>query len=495
MAVSKAFIKHSLFQNRAHRNKDKEAPLGSQAAQEDKEHHGNQETQVEQAVQDDQSALGGQTINEDQISEGEQTAQCHQTTQVSHDYHQDCEKNDAQNRSQEHLDGIYECGKNSPQHRTQDCDRNSQTCAPRLDQFQPLQVLGEGGFGRVFLVKKKDGADSGKLYAVKTMDIKSIKEDQKSLERHETECYVHRNVAAHPFLVGMHYYFRTESKVLLMLDYCSGGDLFEYMRELGPLPEKEARLLLAEIVLGVQHLHELGVMHRDLKPENILLFADGHLAITDFGFCKKFRSGRKKRRSTSYVGTIFYLAPEVIERKDYGPEVDWWCVGVIAFQMLSGYRPFRYDKVGDNMKLFESILCVSPVLPDYCSNEARNFVFYLMLKKPALRLGTGKNGAEDVRKDPFFSGINWEDVYHKRIHMPYLMNDAIKDPVDETLKMELRAHSSDGVCQNRVEKCFYVAETTVTNQTSSTPRMQINIGGSQGHQTISQLVTMYTATA
>lgn len=156
---------------------------------------------------------------------------------------------------------------------------------------------------------------------MKTMDVEAILENENSKERHSTECCIHGLVTVHPFLVGMHYHFCTESKVILVLDYYASGDLLHYLHEKNCLTE-EARLLLAEVALGVQHLHELGVVHRDLKPDNILLSADGHVAITFFGLSKKFTSNCEEPSANSCVGTPVYIAPEVLKRTGHGPEVD-----------------------------------------------------------------------------------------------------------------------------------------------------------------------------
>lgn len=286
---------------------------------------------------------------------------------------------------------------------------------------------------------------------MKVMDTEAIKKDKKTLQRHDTELYVHQNAIGHPFLVGMHYYFETKTEISLILDYCPGGDLARCLRNRGFLTEDEARLLLAEIVLGVQRLHKLGVVHRDLKPANILLSADGHVAITDFGLSERYQSYSKLHCSVSHVGTTEYFAPEVIERTNQGPEVDWWAVGVMTYEVLTGCKPFKLNKKEGRNKLFEKILHFSPVIPGEHTFSARHFTWRLMLKDPTRRLGNGSKGAEDVRKHRFFSGIDWEDVYHKRIRMPFKLTDYGKELLKENLRM-LLIDSSDGACEDRAEE-------------------------------------------
>ncbi|KDR04209.1 Ribosomal protein S6 kinase alpha-4 [Zootermopsis nevadensis] len=189
---------------------------------------------------------------------------------------------------------------------------------------------------------------------MKTMNTSQIFSANNGPERHNTECYIHQKVADHPFLVGMYYRFQTELKVCLMLDYYPGGDMYHVLLEQGVFRESAARLYLAEIVLGVEHLHQLGIIHRDLKPDNILIDSEGHIAITDFGLTKSFLSYTKKNRAYSWCGTPSYMAPEMIDSETgYGIEVDWWGVGLICYEMLSGCSAFEPGDEKGFKKLFE----------------------------------------------------------------------------------------------------------------------------------------------
>jgi p90 ribosomal S6 kinase len=203
---------------------------------------------------------------------------------------------------------------------------------PYPNDFEPIKRLGQGSFGKVFLVKKKCGTDRNRLYAMKITKISKIM-STKGREHYNNKCYIHQNVTDSPFLVGMYYSFETKSKISLMLDYYPGGDLADFLDERGPLSESDAQLYLAKIVLGVQHLHELGTIHHDLKPENILLSADGHIAISDNGIPKIFLSNREKQ---SYV---LHLRDPTI----YGPRGDRGCrprhgsglVGCWSYRLLN----------------------------------------------------------------------------------------------------------------------------------------------------------------
>jgi serine/threonine protein kinase len=267
-----------------------------------------------------------------------------------------------------------ECAKDHPQDCGQDKAKTSMPQPPKLDDFKPIKRLGHGGSSGVFLVQKKSGIDKDRLYAMKITNMSTILSRKKGVERLKNERYVHQNVTEYPFLAGMCYSFIIESKVSLMLEYYPGGDLANFLKERGPLSESDAWLYLAEIVMGVQHLHELGTIHRDLKPQNILLSADGHIAIADYGLSKKFLSYRKKHHTYSACGTPQYIAPEVIEEGGHGTEVDWWGVGVIAYEMLTGITAFEIGDDETVANLYGRTVFDERVLPDYFPPEATNFI-------------------------------------------------------------------------------------------------------------------------
>ena len=125
-----------------------------------------------------------------------------------------------------------------------------------------------------------------------------------------------------------------------MLDYVNGGDLFHHMRRKGRFTEKEAKFYAAELILALDHLHELGFIYRDLKPENILLDSEGHIKLADFGL-SKYTGNYGLNQALSFCGTPQYLAPEVILKRGYNKLVDWWAVGVLINEMVVGSPPFN----------------------------------------------------------------------------------------------------------------------------------------------------------
>ena len=203
-------------------------------------------------------------------------------------------------------------------------------------QFELLKVIGQGSFGKVFLVRKIIGDDKDCLYAMKVLKKATLKVRDRM--RTKTERNILTEVE-HPFIVKLHYAFQTEGKVYLILDFMRGGDLYTRLskEQCWKLKEEDVRFYVAELSLALEHLHKLGVIYRDLKSENLLLDSNGHIALTDFGLSKENLDGR----SYSICGTWEYMAPEILGRKGYSYSVDWWSLGVLMYEMLVGSVPFE----------------------------------------------------------------------------------------------------------------------------------------------------------
>ncbi len=163
----------------------------------------------------------------------------------------------------------------------------------------------------------------------------------------------------HPFLMKLHYAFQTGRKLYLVLDYCPGGELFFHLSRFKRFPEGVVRFYSAELVLALQHLHNSGIIYRDIKPENILLDRDGHLKLGDFGLAKD-GINQATSGAQSVCGTPEYMAPEVISKAGHGTAVDWWGLGMLMYEMLTGLPPW-YTK--DRKKLFERLRSAPLVIP------------------------------------------------------------------------------------------------------------------------------------
>ncbi|XP_042638597.1 ribosomal protein S6 kinase alpha-3 [Orycteropus afer afer] len=201
-------------------------------------------------------------------------------------------------------------------------------------QFELLKVLGQGSFGKVFLVKKISGSDARQLYAMKVLKKATLKVRDRVRTKMERDILVEVN---HPFIVKLHYAFQTEGKLYLILDFLRGGDLFTRLSKEVMFTEEDVKFYLAELALALDHLHSLGIIYRDLKPENILLDEEGHIKLTDFGLSKESIDHEKK--AYSFCGTVEYMAPEVVNRRGHTQSADWWSFGVLMvrlpmFQML-----------------------------------------------------------------------------------------------------------------------------------------------------------------
>uniref|UniRef100_A0AAQ4RQH0 non-specific serine/threonine protein kinase n=1 Tax=Gasterosteus aculeatus aculeatus TaxID=481459 RepID=A0AAQ4RQH0_GASAC len=210
----------------------------------------------------------------------------------------------------------------------------SEKADPR--QFELRKVLGQGSFGKVFLVRKVTGPDAGQLYAMKVLKKATLKVRDRVRTKMERDILVEVN---HPFIVKLHYAFQTEGKLYLILDFLRGGDLFTRLSKEVMFTEEDVKFYLAELALALDHLHGLGIIYRDLKPENILLDEEGHIKLTDFGLSKE--SIDHENKAYSFCGTVEYMAPEVVNRRGHTHSADWWSYGVLMFEMLTGTLPFQ----------------------------------------------------------------------------------------------------------------------------------------------------------
>ncbi|XP_064216533.1 ribosomal protein S6 kinase alpha-2 isoform X1 [Aotus nancymaae] len=278
-------------------------------------------------------------------------------------------------------------------------------------QFELLKVLGQGSYGKVFLVRKVKGSDAGQLYAMKVLKKATLKVRDRVRSKMERDILAEVN---HPFIVKLHYAFQTEGKLYLILDFLRGGDLFTRLSKEVMFTEEDVKFYLAELALALDHLHSLGIIYRDLKPENILLDEEGHIKITDFGLSKEAIDHDK--RAYSFCGTIEYMAPEVVNRRGHTQSADWWSFGVLMFEMLTGSLPFQGKDRKETMAL---ILKAKLGMPQFLSGEAQSLLRALFKRNPCNRLGAGIDGVEEIKRHPFFVTIDWNKLYRKEIKPPF----------------------------------------------------------------------------
>lgn len=281
-----------------------------------------------------------------------------------------------------------------------------------LDDFEVMKVVGQGAFGKVFQVKKKGTSE---IYAMKVMRKDKIME-----KNHAEYMKAERDILTkvdHPFIVQLRYSFQTKYRLYLVLDFVNGGHLFFQLYHHGLFREELACIYTAEMVSAISHLHANGIMHRDLKPENILLDADGHAMLTDFGLAKEFEE--ENARSNSMCGTVEYMAPEIVLGKGHDKAADWWSVGILLFEMLTGKPPFVS---GNRGKIQQKIVKDKIKLPPYLSSEAHSLLKGLLQKEVSRRLGSGPGGSNEIKSHKWFKSINWRKLEAREIQPSFKPN-------------------------------------------------------------------------
>ncbi|KAA8587207.1 hypothetical protein FQN60_001043 [Etheostoma spectabile] len=254
-----------------------------------------------------------------------------------------------------------------------------------MENFELLKVLGTGAYGKVFLVRKNTGHDVLKKAA--------IVQKAKTTEHTRTERQVLEHIRQSPFLVTLHYAFQTQSKLHLILDYVSGGEMFTHLYQRDHFPEEAVRIYIGEIILALEHLHKLGIVYRDIKLENILLDSEGHVVLTDFGLSKEF-----------------------LEEES----VDWWSLGILMFELLTGASPFTLEgERNSQSEVSKRILRCDPPFPSMIGPTAQDLLKKLLVKDPHKRLGSGPRGSEDIKAHTFFKGLNWADLAQKKVPSPF----------------------------------------------------------------------------
>ncbi|ODV88540.1 hypothetical protein CANCADRAFT_20311, partial [Tortispora caseinolytica NRRL Y-17796] len=275
---------------------------------------------------------------------------------------------------------------------------------PRPEDFQPIRVLGRGAYGKVLLVKEKT---TNRLFAQKQLKKATMVVQKHTYEQTKNERAILESVR-HPFIVKLYYALQDEAKLYLILEYAQGGELFTHLIQQRLFTESVASFYIAELVLALTHLHlNVGVVYRDLKPENCLLDRHGHLVLTDFGLSKIPEDGEQ---CGTILGTAEYIAPEVLLGEPYDSAVDWWSLGAVTFDLLTGSPPFT----GNNYsKIIEKITKSKLVLPFHLSPYAKDFVTRLLRKDPRKRLGGCMPADLDkIKKHKFFRKVDFYALEH-----------------------------------------------------------------------------------
>ena len=254
-----------------------------------------------------------------------------------------------------------------------------------LENFIPIfenekpKIIGGGSFGQVFLVMNKINK---KLYAIKHMEKKSLSKKLNSFEGIYKEIYIQSRID-HPNILPILYVNETSSDFDLVLEYASGGSLFHFIRKNKYLDEPMAFSLFIQVINAIYFLHKNNLIHRDIKPENILLFDNNIIKLCDFGWCVKLEEGQQRG---TFCGTTEYMSPELVNHEEYSKEIDVWSLGVLLYEMVHGYSPFRPDKPNFNAKdVIENIrlhkLKFNKNISEYC----KELIYHLLDEDPCTR--------------------------------------------------------------------------------------------------------------
>jgi len=277
-----------------------------------------------------------------------------------------------------------------------------------LENFDLIKTVGTGTFSRVYLCQQKHHT---KYQAIKIVPINEVIRN-KQVQQVNNEREILQKIK-NPFLISLVDCWKDDHNLYFLFPFHCGGELFTLMRMYERLSSTSVSFYSAEIVSALAYLHSLDVVYRDLKPENILLDREGHVVITDFGFAKMTTCS-----TWTVCGTPEYLAPEVLQGRGSTKAVDWWSLGILMYEMLTGQPPFTDSSL---MGLYEKIVRCEIVWRDEVFSlpqETKDLVLKLLHPDEKFRLGTGSRGTGEVLSHSYFSRICWPDVNERKLKPP-----------------------------------------------------------------------------
>ncbi|XP_055684150.1 cGMP-dependent protein kinase, isozyme 2 forms cD4/T1/T3A/T3B isoform X3 [Lutzomyia longipalpis] len=292
----------------------------------------------------------------------------------------------------------------------------------KLTDLRVIATLGVGGFGRVELVQVN--GDQSRSYALKQMKKAQIVETRQ--QQHimsEKEIMVEANS---DFIVKLFKTFKDRKYLYMLMESCLGGELWTILRDRGHFDDATTRFYTACVVEAFDYLHSRNIIYRDLKPENLLLDVQGYVKLVDFGFAKKLQSGRK---TWTFCGTPEYVAPEVILNRGHDISADYWSLGVLMFELLTGTPPFTGS---DPMRTYNIILKGIDAIefPRNITRNASALIKKLCRDNPAERLGYQRGGISEIQKHKWFDGFYWEGLRSRTLTPP--IRPEVKSITDTT---------------------------------------------------------------
>ncbi|XP_045103910.1 cGMP-dependent protein kinase, isozyme 1-like [Portunus trituberculatus] len=290
----------------------------------------------------------------------------------------------------------------------------------RLDDLDVIATLGVGGFGRVELVQYTH--EKNMTFALKCLKKQHIVETQQQ-EHIYSEKRIMMSVH-NPFIARLYKTFRDHKYVYMMMEACLGGEVWTLLRDRGWFEDLTARFYTACVVEALEFLHAKNIIYRDLKPENLLLDSTGYAKLVDFGFSKKLGLSSK---TWTFCGTPEYVAPEIILNKGHDKAVDYWSIGILMYELLTGTPPFT---ASDPMKTYNIILKGIDMIdfPQHVTRTATSLIKRLCRESPAERLGYQRNGIQDIKKHKWFLGFDWDGLKARSLQPPIIPK--IRNPTD-----------------------------------------------------------------
>ncbi|BFZ17666.1 hypothetical protein BsWGS_20704 [Bradybaena similaris] len=290
----------------------------------------------------------------------------------------------------------------------------------KLSDLSMIATLGVGGFGRVELVQINN--DNSRAYALKILKKHHIVETrQQEHIMNEKKIMIE---ARSDFIVRLYKTFKDRKFLYMLLESCLGGELWTVLRDKGSFEDNTTRFYTACVVEAFVYLHSRGIVYRDLKPENLLLDTTGYIKLVDFGFAKRIGHGKK---TWTFCGTPEYVAPEIILNKGHDVSADYWSLGILMFELLTGSPPFAGS---DPMKTYNLILKgIDAVdIPRKITKNAVSLVKKLCRDNPTERLGYGRGGIREIQKHIWFDSFNWDGLRNRTLKPPIV--PGVKSPID-----------------------------------------------------------------
>jgi serine/threonine protein kinase len=278
---------------------------------------------------------------------------------------------------------------------------------PRLFHFEVIKKLGQGNFGVVYKVKF---TPNKKIYAMKVLPKKKVMTNQMWKYAEAEANILKKN--NHPLVLSLYFSFQTPTNLYMVIDCCSDKTLESLITEKDKFSEEEARFYLAEIIVAIEYIHNIGVLYRDMKPENILIGLDGHIMLADFGLSKE--NVGKNELAKSFLGSPIYLAPEMVTGQGFTQSSDIYAIGIVFYEMLFGEDPYHTN---DKVVLYERIKGMEVKMLEEVSPEAEDLLKRLLIKEPEKRIGA--RSKEEIKSHPFFKNMDFTQVWQKKCTPPF----------------------------------------------------------------------------